>query len=96
MINIRVWYSISWAFSSITKIITIFSNTISRIVIYFTFAIVTLPIVNKPLTIINGYTQYDFRGRGPKVNYDAIRELFRKLKIENRNIFFIIKKYFEK
>jgi len=35
---------------------------------------------NKNLTIINGYTQYDFRGRGIKVDYNAVKQLFKNIK----------------
>ena len=31
------------------------------------------------IIIINGYTQYDYKGRGIKVDYDAIRSVFRKV-----------------
>ena len=34
------------------------------------------------LTIVNAYTQFDYRGEQPKVNYDAIRSAFRKIKQE--------------
>lgn len=36
----------------------------------------------KPLTIINAYTQFNWRGRGVKADYDAIQEIFSKLKTE--------------
>lgn len=32
------------------------------------------------ITIINGYTQYDYKGRGIKVDYDAIRSVFKKVR----------------
>lgn len=32
------------------------------------------------LTIVNGYTQFDWRGRGVNVDYDAIRSVFAKVK----------------
>lgn len=32
----------------------------------------------KPLVIINGYTQFDWRGPGCKADYDAIRRVFRQ------------------
>ena len=36
----------------------------------------------KPLLIINAYTQYNWRGPGQLVDYDAIRQVFRRLKQE--------------
>ena len=32
--------------------------------------------------VINAYTQYDYRGSGVKVDYDAVRNVFRRLKSE--------------
>lgn len=32
------------------------------------------------VTVVNAYTQYDFRGPQPNVNYDAIRQAFRAIK----------------
>ncbi len=37
------------------------------------------------LTIVNGYTQYDFSGENILVDYRAIRELFSKIKTDFRN-----------
>ncbi len=34
----------------------------------------------RPLTIVNAYTQYHWRGPGPNVDYEAIRQVFRRLK----------------
>jgi O-acetyl-ADP-ribose deacetylase (regulator of RNase III) len=34
----------------------------------------------KVLTIINAYTQYQWRGVGRKVDYDAVRSVFRQIK----------------
>ena len=34
------------------------------------------------ITVINAYTQFDYRGRGNKADYEAIRNVFRKLKIQ--------------
>ena len=31
-------------------------------------------------TVVNGYTQYNYKGWGPQVDYYAIRSLFRKIK----------------
>jgi O-acetyl-ADP-ribose deacetylase (regulator of RNase III) len=30
-----------------------------------------------PLVVVNAYTQFDYRGSGPKVDYDALRSCFR-------------------
>jgi O-acetyl-ADP-ribose deacetylase (regulator of RNase III) len=32
------------------------------------------------LFVVNAYTQYDYRGSGPKVDYDAVRSCFRWIK----------------
>jgi O-acetyl-ADP-ribose deacetylase (regulator of RNase III) len=32
------------------------------------------------LTVVNAYTQFDYRGSGPKVDYDAVRSCFRWIK----------------
>ena len=29
-----------------------------------------------PLVVVNAYTQFDYRGSGPKVDYDAVRSCF--------------------
>jgi O-acetyl-ADP-ribose deacetylase (regulator of RNase III) len=36
----------------------------------------------KPLTIINAYTQYHWRGSGRLADYEAIRQVFRRIKQE--------------
>jgi O-acetyl-ADP-ribose deacetylase (regulator of RNase III) len=33
-----------------------------------------------PLVVVNAYTQFDHRGSGPKVDYDAVRSCFRWIK----------------
>lgn len=33
-----------------------------------------------PLIVVNAYTQFDYRGSGPKVNYEALRSCFRWIK----------------
>jgi O-acetyl-ADP-ribose deacetylase (regulator of RNase III) len=33
-----------------------------------------------PLIVVNAYTQFDYRGSGPKVDYNAIRSCFRWIK----------------
>jgi len=35
---------------------------------------------NKDITIVNGYTQYHWRGSGVLVDYDAIRSVMREVK----------------
>jgi len=35
---------------------------------------------NGDLIVVNGYTQYNFRGRGRKADYEAIREVFKEIK----------------
>src|SRR5688500_17879069 len=32
------------------------------------------------LTVVNAYTQFDYRGNGPKVDYDAVRSCLRWIK----------------
>lgn len=34
------------------------------------------------ITIINGYTQFHFQGEGPLVDYEAIRSLFKQIKLQ--------------
>lgn len=34
----------------------------------------------KPLVILNGYTQFEWRGPGRKADYEAIRQVFRRIK----------------
>jgi len=36
-------------------------------------------------TIVNGYTQYDFSGNGPLVDYEAIKNLFARIKKDFSN-----------
>jgi O-acetyl-ADP-ribose deacetylase (regulator of RNase III) len=33
-----------------------------------------------PLVVVNAYTQFDYRGSGPKVDYDAVRSCFQWIK----------------
>lgn len=45
----------------------------------------TISVVNvdrdlRRITIVNGYTQFDYRGDGVRADYDAIRSVFRELK----------------
>lgn len=39
---------------------------------------VTTP--NGALTVVNGYTQFHWKGQGRKANYEAIREVFKQIK----------------
>jgi O-acetyl-ADP-ribose deacetylase (regulator of RNase III) len=48
-----------------------------------TYSQALVEINGKPLTIINAYTQYHWRGAGRLVDYDAIRQVFRCLKQEH-------------
>jgi O-acetyl-ADP-ribose deacetylase (regulator of RNase III) len=34
----------------------------------------------RALVVVNAYTQYDYRGGGPKVDYEAVRSCFRRVK----------------
>ena len=38
--------------------------------------------IGRALTVVNAYTQYDWRGQGVKADYDAIEAAFRRLKTE--------------
>lgn len=38
-------------------------------------------IENKKLIVVNAYTQFDFRGRGVKVDYDAVRSCMNWIKM---------------
>ena len=43
---------------------------------------VPFQIENGELIIVNGYTQFNWRGSGRKADYEAIREVFSKVKKE--------------
>jgi O-acetyl-ADP-ribose deacetylase (regulator of RNase III) len=46
-----------------------------------TITFVTVEVENKhPLTIVNAYTQFNYRGNGRKADYEAIRNAFREVK----------------
>lgn len=47
-----------------------------------TYSQAVVEVRGKPLLIINAYTQYQWRGTGRLVDYDAIRQVFRYLKQE--------------
>lgn len=44
------------------------------------YSVAHVEINKKPLRIINGYTQYQWRGAGRKADYDAIRRVFQQIK----------------
>lgn len=45
-----------------------------------TYTRATIERSGKIFTIVNGYTQYDFSGRGVLVDYDAVQKLFAGIK----------------
>jgi O-acetyl-ADP-ribose deacetylase (regulator of RNase III) len=45
-----------------------------------TYSHATIERNGNEITVINAYTQYDFKGPGMKADYDAIRSVFKKLK----------------
>ncbi|MFD1871573.1 macro domain-containing protein [Hymenobacter bucti] len=47
-----------------------------------TYSQALVEVKGKPLVIINAYTQYNWRGPGRLVDYDAIQQVFRRLKQE--------------
>lgn len=47
-----------------------------------TYSQATVETPAGPLTIVNGYTQFDFRGSGVKADYNAIRAVFKAIKEE--------------
>ncbi len=47
-----------------------------------TFSSATIQKKHHKITVINAYTQFDWRGRGNKADYDAIREVFSCVKLE--------------
>lgn len=44
------------------------------------FSWVKINTKNSNLIIVNGYTQFNWRGSGKKADYEAIREVFKKVK----------------
>ena len=50
-----------------------------------TYSVAQLTTAGKTLTILNAYTQFDWRGPGRKANYEAIRQVFRRVKQEYAN-----------
>ena len=47
-----------------------------------TFSSAVVQTAHGELTVVNGYTQFNFRGRGRKADYEAIRSVFRLVKQE--------------
>jgi O-acetyl-ADP-ribose deacetylase (regulator of RNase III) len=47
-----------------------------------TYSQALVEVHGKPLRIINAYTQYKWRGPGRLVDYEAVRQVFRRLKQE--------------
>jgi len=45
-----------------------------------TYSTAQVKVAGKRLTIVNAYTQYQWRGPGPNVDYEAIRQAFRRIK----------------
>jgi O-acetyl-ADP-ribose deacetylase (regulator of RNase III) len=45
-----------------------------------TYSAAQVNVAGRALTIVNAYTQYQWRGPGPNVDYEAIRQVFRRLK----------------
>lgn len=39
-------------------------------------------VINSQLTVVNAYTQYDWRGKGIKVDYDAVKTAFHTIKTD--------------
>jgi len=47
-----------------------------------TYSVAQVEVNTKPLAIVNAYTQYQWRGKGPNADYEAIRQVFRCVKRE--------------
>ena len=45
-----------------------------------TFSFVSVKTQKGNLTIVNGYTQFHWKGKGIKADYEAIRNVFKKIK----------------
>jgi len=45
-----------------------------------TYSVAHVDVPERVLTIVNGYTQYQWRGNGLKADYAAIRQVFRGVK----------------
>ena len=46
------------------------------------YSLAVVEATKKPLIIVNAYTQYQWRGPGRKADYEAIRQVFRRVKQE--------------
>jgi O-acetyl-ADP-ribose deacetylase (regulator of RNase III) len=46
-----------------------------------TYSQATIEKNGNKITVINAYTQHDYKGRGIKADYDAIRSVFKKIKL---------------
>jgi len=46
-----------------------------------TYSYATIEKNENKITVINAYTQHDYKGPGIKADYDAIRSVFKKLKL---------------
>lgn len=45
-----------------------------------TYSVAQVDVPGRMLVIVNGYTQYNWRGKGLKADYAAIRQVFRRVK----------------
>jgi O-acetyl-ADP-ribose deacetylase (regulator of RNase III) len=45
-----------------------------------TYSVAQVDVPSRVLVIVNGYTQYNWRGKGLKADYAAIRQVFRRVK----------------
>jgi O-acetyl-ADP-ribose deacetylase (regulator of RNase III) len=45
-----------------------------------TYSVAQVDVPGRELVIVNGYTQYQWRGPGLKADYEAIRRVFRRVK----------------
>ena len=46
------------------------------------YSVASVQAGGKPLTIVNAYTQYEWKGPGRKADYEAIRQVFHRVKQE--------------
>lgn len=44
------------------------------------YSVAEVEVNGKTLVILNGYTQFEWRGPGRKADYEAIRQVFRRIK----------------
>lgn len=47
-----------------------------------TYSVAEVQVKKRPLIIVNAYTQYQWRGPGRKADYEAIRQVFHRIKQE--------------